>query len=78
VYMLPVYPAGEAVLKGYESKDLAEAVSHDEVEVCKPEFDELVTHLMETKKEGDLFITLGAGDVNKVSQLITDIFDKNN
>ncbi len=75
VFMLPVYRAGEAPIKGYESEDLANAVSHDVVSVHNDGFDALVNQLVETQKEGDLFITLGAGDVNKISQMLADIFE---
>ncbi|BCS94461.1 UDP-N-acetylmuramate--L-alanine ligase [Desulfoluna limicola] len=69
--LLPIYAAGEAPVEGITSQSLVEAIGnrgHENV-TCFETFDEVVDHLEATLEEGDLLLTLGAGDVLKVGEM---------
>jgi UDP-N-acetylmuramate--alanine ligase len=73
--VLPVYPAGEKKIKGITGQALCEGImahGHKKV-VCKEDFKEAVCHLKEVLKEGDILLTLGAGNVWKIGEEVLDI-----
>lgn len=74
LYLLDVYPAGESVLTGYESKDLKDQITNNKVQLVETDFDALASELIKSSREGDVIITLGAGDVYKISESIADNF----
>lgn len=74
LFLLDVYAAGEKPLKGYESYDLAEAITHKSALHASENFEDLTQTLVETSRPGDLVLTLGAGDVYKVSELFAKKF----
>lgn len=74
VYLIDVYPAGEKALLGFESKDLKEQITNNKVKLAEGAFEQVSTNLIETAKKGDVIITLGAGDVYKISDLIVQKF----
>ena len=66
---MDVYPAGEMPVPGVSGKTFLDVVlAHDghPVDYYEPRRLELVPHLMERVKPGDLVITMGAGDVTAV------------
>jgi UDP-N-acetylmuramate--alanine ligase len=65
-----VYPAGEAVIPGAESKDLCRAIrSRGRVEpVLLPDLQELPRTLANILKPGDLVLTMGAGSIGAAAQ----------
>ncbi len=68
--ILPVYPAGEAVIEGVDHLSLAEGVryhGHKDVS-CSDGLEEAVTYLKENTAEGDIVLTLGAGNVWKAGE----------
>ncbi len=68
--VLPIYAAGEKKIKGITSQALCEGIrthGHKEV-VYKEDFKEAVFHLKEVLKEGDILLTLGAGNVWRVGE----------
>lgn len=67
IYLLDVYPAGEQPIKGYESSDLYKEILNKDVKYINANFDGVVEKLVSEIKSGDVLITLGAGDVYKVS-----------
>ena len=70
--LLPIYPAGEKKIKGVESLLLCEGINahgHKNV-VCTNSVSESVFYLKETLRQGDILLTLGAGDVWKVGEKI--------
>ena len=70
--VLPVYPAGEKKIKGITGQTLCEGImahGHKKV-VCKEDFKGAVCHLKEVLKEGDILLTLGAGNVWKIGEEI--------
>lgn len=70
--VLPIYPAGEKEIKGIDSMALYEGIKmygHKEV-VYTEGFERAVSHLKDILKEGDVLITMGAGDVWKVGEAV--------
>ncbi len=66
--VLPVYAAGEKPIPGIDSESLCDSIAahgHREV-IFKEDFDSAVEFLGVNLKEGDLLLTLGAGDVHLV------------
>ncbi len=65
-----IYPAGEDRIEGVEAKKLFEGIrdyGHKDVTYVADK-KEIVSHLLQTLKPGDLVITLGAGDIWQVSE----------
>jgi UDP-N-acetylmuramate--alanine ligase len=70
VIMTPIYPAGEEPIPGVTAELVAGAAlqsGHRDL-IYMPDREEIVDHLVRTLKEGDLVITLGAGDVWKIGE----------
>jgi len=70
VIMTPIYPAGEEPIPGVTAELVAGAAlqsGHRDL-IYMPDREEIVDHLVGTLKEGDLVITLGAGDVWKIGE----------
>jgi len=68
VLVCPVYAAGEKPLEGIDRHSIAEAMTvrgHRGV-VVVDSLDDAVAHLQNSRKDGDLVVTLGAGNVNSV------------
>ena len=70
VYVLPVYPSREAPIPGITSRlvsDAARSRGHRSVVDLDVRTD-VVPRLREDLKEGDLLVTMGAGDVNRLGE----------
>jgi len=70
VYVLPVYPSREAPIPGITSRlvsDAARTRGHRSVVDLDVRAD-VVPRLREDLKEGDLLVTMGAGDVNRLGE----------
>ena len=68
LYVTPIYPAGEPPIEGVNAGRLVEAMrehGHHGVRLVERPA-ELVELLVDTAREGDVIITLGAGDINRV------------
>ncbi len=70
-----IYPAGEAEIPGISAELIYEKVKqHDPVKkVYFSPYQELGKEIMRLYKEGDLILVLGAGDITKVSDGISQI-----
>jgi len=69
-----IYPAGEKPLPGVTSEliyNAARDAGHREVYLIE-DLDEARKFLLETLKEGDLFITMGAGNVWKTGEKLLE------
>jgi len=69
VYILPIYAASEAPIPGVTGEDLAAAVrehGHKNIHYAE-DAEALLEHLQGCVAAGDLIMTLGAGDVWKIS-----------
>lgn len=69
VVLADIYAARESDTLGMSSKLLAEKISSFGVDACYfPSFDEIETFLLKNCVNGDLLITMGAGDIVKVGE----------
>lgn len=70
VVVIDIYAAREVDKKEVHSRDLVEAMVERGIH-CKyfPGFNEALVFLNENLREGDLFITMGAGDVNTLAKM---------
>lgn len=69
VVLADIYPARETDNLGISSADLAEKIEQSGTKVhYLPSFDEIETFLLEKCVNGDLLITMGAGDIVKVGE----------
>ena len=70
--VLPIYAAGEKKIKGVEGHTLFEGIrSHGHREVVyMQDFETAVSHLKKVLTQNDILLTLGAGDVWKVGEMI--------
>ncbi|MBW1769593.1 MAG: UDP-N-acetylmuramate--L-alanine ligase [Deltaproteobacteria bacterium] len=72
VLVLPIYSAGEAPIEGVDGRSLCEEIrehGHKDV-VFHDGHDAAVSYLKETLREGDVLLTLGAGDVWQVGEKV--------
>ena len=68
VVACPIYRAGEQPIEGYDAFRVAEALRNHGHRSVRPVTDlaAATRHLAETVQPGDVVITLGAGDVNRI------------
>jgi UDP-N-acetylmuramate--alanine ligase len=67
--VLDIYAAGEAPLAGVSAADLAERIrahGHRHVTYLGSDREQVLAHLCEITRPGDLVLTLGAGDVGQL------------
>jgi UDP-N-acetylmuramate--alanine ligase len=72
--VLPIYPAGEKLISGVTARNLADSIrahGHRDV-VYMGGIDECVRYLKKRLKSGDLLLTLGAGDVFKIGEILLE------
>lgn len=72
--LLPIYPAGEEKIRGVDSLLLCEGIKahgHRDA-VYADSVSESVFYLKETLRQGDILLTLGAGDVWKVGEKVLE------
>jgi UDP-N-acetylmuramate--alanine ligase len=74
LFVLPIYPAGEAVIEGVDARRLCEGIqAHGHKEAIFEEgIESVASRLKRTLKKGDVLLTLGAGDVWKVGEIILE------
>lgn len=74
VVVTKIYPAGERPIKGISSKSIVDSLReahHPNVKYIE-DFTDIVDYLLSNLKEGDLVITLGAGDIWKVADRLVE------
>lgn len=67
LYLLDIYPARELSIEGITSKALAEKISEDVVVIDKSQVAEIVGN-----SDFEIFVTIGAGDIDKMVKVIND------
>ena len=63
-----IYAAREVDTLGVSSKTLADDIG----QLYFPSFEEIADYLLENAKAGDLVITMGAGDVYKIGNILIE------
>ena len=72
VVLAEIYPARETDSLGVSSADIAERINRvtPGKAVALPSFEKITTYLLEHLSTGDLCITMGAGDVYKIGEML--------
>lgn len=72
--VLPIYPAGEKMIPGITARNLADSIrAHGHKDVLyMGSVDEALAHLEKLLKPKDLLLTLGAGNVFKVGEILLE------
>jgi UDP-N-acetylmuramate--alanine ligase len=76
LFLLDVYAAGEAPLKGVTSEALAAQLDHPDCRLLSRKDDPQLTAVRAELKSGDILLTLGAGDISKLGEQFTESFVK--
>lgn len=76
LYLVDVYPAGEAPIEGVNSQTLCQQIHHEHCQFVSRKEDPVLKSVMSSLKPGDIFLTLGAGDISKLGEQISEIFVK--
>jgi UDP-N-acetylmuramate--alanine ligase len=74
LYLTEIYPAGEAPIEGVSSELIRESILKHEnrdVRIIK-KFEDIPDEIVPTLKEGDVFLTLGAGDIYKAGRQVLE------
>ena len=69
-----IYAARETDTLGVSSEKLANAIG--ERAIYMKTFDEIAAYLAKEAKDGDLILTMGAGDVYKIANLLKEALEK--
>jgi len=67
VFLAEIYAARESNDVGISSSDLADAVPGAK---CMPKFSELIGEISNIAREGDIILTVGAGDIFKIGEAL--------
>jgi len=74
LYVTDVYPAGEKPIEGADAEHLVRAIvehGHHQVELVRDK-NTLPERLERDAREGDVVVTLGAGDINQILPMLRD------
>jgi UDP-N-acetylmuramate--alanine ligase len=72
LYLLDIYPAGEAAIDGVDSVSLAEQIDHVDCHYLSRQNDPDLQTVIGSLKSGDILLTLGAGDISKLGEHVIE------
>ena len=78
VLILDIYPAGENPIAGITTQALIEKIKsfgHKNA-IYAPDFEMIESYIVATAKDGDAVIVMGAGNVTKLSDILSERFSK--
>ena len=75
LFIVDTYSAGDKFDEVYNSENFAKKISHDGVEYIKGSMDDVAKSLSNKILDDDFVITIGAGDVTKVGQLLRGYYE---
>ncbi len=75
LFIVDTYSAGDKFDEVYNSENFAKKISHDGVEYIKGPMDDVAKSLSDKILDDDFVITIGAGDVTKVGQLLRGYYE---
>ena len=67
IFITDIYAASEKPIPGISGKSIADAIKGKDV-VYVPRKEKIVDHIMQDIKEGDIILTLGAGDIYTIGK----------
>lgn len=72
LFLTEIYPAGEKPIEGVSAELIKESIlKHDDRQVeVVPHLEDVAKRVLDIAKEGDVIITLGAGDIYKIGRTI--------
>ena len=76
LFVLDIYPAGEAPIKNITSETLVEQMDHPNCRLLARKEDPNLNAVRSELKSGDIALTLGAGDIYKLGEQFTESFVK--
>jgi len=76
LFMLDIYAAGEAAIDGVDSPTLVAQIDHPDCRYLSRQQDPQLHQVREFLKPGDILLTLGAGDISKLGEQLTESFIK--
>lgn len=76
LFLLDIYPAGEAPLAGITSQALIEQMDHPDCRWLSRRDDPQLNAVKAELRAGDILLTLGAGDISKLGEQFTEQFAK--
>lgn len=76
LFILDIYPAGESPIAGVTAQKLVEEIKHPNRHYLSRKDDPALTQVREFLKPGDILLTLGAGDISKLGEQMTETFVK--
>src|SRR5262249_14895771 len=76
LFLLDIYPAGESPISGVSSELLAQEVDHPQCVFLSRKKDPQLTEVKDFLKPGDILLTLGAGDISRLGELLTETLVK--
>lgn len=76
LFVLDIYPAGEAPIPGITAKSMVEQMDHPDAKLIERAVDPTLTAARQELKAGDIFLTLGAGDISKLGEQFIETFAK--
>ncbi len=76
LFILDIYPAGEAAIEGITSEKLIAGIDHPAKHYLSRHQDPKLDKVRELLKPGDILVTLGAGDISKLGDMLTETFVK--
>jgi len=72
VYLCDVYPAGEAPLENVNSENLSKQITYTKTFYVSGELENIAKAVKQEIKENDIILTMGAGNITQLGQLIID------
>lgn len=76
LFLVDIYPAGEVPIDGISSAELAKQLDHPNCKYISRQMDPQLNEVKVFLKTGDILLTLGAGDIFKLNDQMTDSFVK--
>ena len=70
LFMIDVYPAGESPIEGVNSSALVQAMDHPQAKYVSRKNDPDLKEIRAFLKPGDILLTLGAGDISKLGEVL--------
>lgn len=72
LFVTDIYAAGEAPIDGVTSAKLVEQIQHDDRRLVSRKEDPQLNEVRDFLKSGDILLTLGAGDISKIGEQMTE------